>query len=453
MTAPAAFDAHNPPARELLDDCVHCGFCLQACPTYQLWGLEPDSPRGRILLMDTALGGGVELDAGLVRHWDRCLGCMACVPACPSGVRYDRLIEQTRQQVERRFRRPAGDRMLRDALFTLLPHPRRMRALARALVLYQRSGVRGLLHRSGVMGRLPRQLRLLESLAPPLDAAALRATPPPLLAPRGTPRMRVALLSGCVQHAFFSEVNAAAARVLSAWGCEVVTPAAQPCCGALELHSGREAAALRRARALLERLELAGADRIAVTSAGCGSTLKDYGELLAGDPRWTTRAARLSASVRDVTELLAELGDPPQLEPLPMRLAYHDACHLAQAQGVRDQPRALLGAIPGVELVAVAPGENCCGSAGIYNLVEPDAAGELGRRTAARLREAAPEAIAAGNPGCLLQIASHLAGLRSPLPLFHPVELLDASLRGADVTGLLRDRARRWSQVGPAPTC
>ena len=449
MTSTGVFDAHHPPARALLDDCVHCGFCLQACPTYQLWGEEPDSPRGRILLMDSALRGTVELSADLVRHWDRCLGCMACVPACPSGVRYDRLIEQTRQQVERRWRRPAADRMLRDVLFALLPHPRRMRALARVLLLYQRSGARGLLRRSGVLARLPDRLQLIESLAPPLDAAAMRTGTPAWLPPRGPRRMRVALLSGCVQHAFFSEVNTAAARVLSAFRCEVLVPPGQPCCGALELHSGREAQALRRARALVECLERTGADRLAVTSAGCGSTLKEYGDLLADDPLWAARARRLAATVRDVNELLAELGEPPPLHPLPLRLAYHDACHLAQAQGVREQPRALLAAIPGLELVAVAPGENCCGSAGVYNLVEPEAAGELGRRTAARLLDAAPEAIAAANPGCLLQIGSHLGARRAPLPLFPPVELLDASIRGVAAPELVRARAARWAEVGP----
>jgi glycolate dehydrogenase iron-sulfur subunit len=441
----SAFDAHHPPARELLDDCVHCGFCLQACPTYQIWGEEADSPRGRILLMDAALRGTVELSGDLVRHWDQCLGCMACVPACPSGVRYDRLIEQTRQQVERRHRRDPGDRLLRSALFMLLPHPRRMRALAALLVAYRASGARRLARRSGLLARVPRPLRLLEGLAPPLDAAALRSTPPALQPARGPRRLRVALLTGCVQHAFFSEVNAAATRVLAAWGCEVVTPPRQPCCGALELHSGREGAALSRARALVERLEAAGADRVAVTSAGCGSAMKEYGELLADDPAWAARAARLAATVRDVSELLAELGTPPPLSPLPMRLAYHDACHLAWAQGVRDQPRALLAAIPGVELVPVPPGEACCGSAGIYNLVEPEAAGELGRRTAARILGAAPDAVAAGNPGCLLQVGAHLAARRATLPLLHPVELLDASLRGTDAGELLQARRRRWA--------
>jgi glycolate oxidase iron-sulfur subunit len=445
MTSTGAFDTHHPPARALLDDCVHCGFCLQACPTYQLWGEEPDSPRGRILLMDSALRGTVELSADLVRHWDRCLGCMACVPACPSGVRYDRLIEQTRQQVERRWRRPATDRLFRDALFALHPHRRRMRALARALLVYQRSGARGALRRSGVLSRLPERLRLLEALAPPLDTAAFRDRTPAWVPSRGPRRMRVALLSGCVQDAFFSEVNTAAARVLAAWGCEVLTPPAQPCCGALELHSGREASALRRARALVEVMERTGADRLAVTSAGCGSTLKEYGELLADDPRWAARAARLAAGVRDVHELLAELGPPPALHPLPVRVAYHDACHLAQAQGVREQPRALLASIPGLELVDVRPGEACCGSAGVYNLFEPEAAGELGRRTAARLADAAPGAVAAANPGCLLQIGSHLGARRSPLPLFHPVELLDASIRGVAAAELISARAARWS--------
>jgi glycolate oxidase iron-sulfur subunit len=406
-----------------------------------------DSPRGRIVLMNVALEESGTLSDSMVTHWDRCLGCMACVPACPSGVQYNRLIEQTRQQVERRWRRPPADRMLRDGLFALLPHPRRMRALARLLLLYQRSGARDLLRRSGVLSRLPERLQLLEALAPPLDAAAVREGTPEWLPPRGARRMRVALLSGCVQDAFFSEVNTAAARVLAAWGCEVVTPPAQPCCGALELHSGREAPALRRARSLVEVMERTGADRLAVTSAGCGSTRKEYGELLADDPRWAARAARLAAGVRDVSELLAELGPPPELHALPVRVAYHDACHLAWAQGVREQPRALLASIPGLELVAVRPGEACCGSAGVYNLLEPEAAGELGRRTAARLADAAPEAIAAANPGCLLQIGSHLAARRSTLPLFHPVELLDASIRSVPATDLIRARTARWARL------
>jgi len=432
----SAFDDHNPPARELLDDCVHCGFCLPACPTYQLWGQEADSPRGRILLMDAAARGQLTLNAELVQHWDACLGCMACVTACPSGVRYDRLIEQTRQQVERHHRRAPLDRARRAAVFALFPHPRRMRAAAALLVLYRTTGLRRLLHRTGS----------LAALAPAIPSAAVTARVPehlPATTP-GAPRRRVVLLTGCVQQGLFGDVNAATARVLSAYGCAVHTPRAQGCCGALELHAGREAAAVARGWRLLDLLDRDPEALIAVNSAGCGSVLEEYGELLGGE-----RAAAFAARVRDVSEILAELGppSPDALHPLPLRLAYHDACHLAHAQGVREQPRTVLAAIPGLDLVPLAEADTCCGSAGIYNLVQPAAASALGRRKAEHVRAAAPDALAAANPGCLLQIAAHLDGAGG-VPTFHPVELLDASLRGIPAATLL---ARRRKLLGLPP--
>ncbi len=439
---PTAFDAHNPPARELLDDCVHCGFCLPACPTYQLWGEEADSPRGRILLMDTAARGELVLNAELVRHWDACLGCMACVTACPSGVRYDRLIEQTRQQVERRHRRAPLDRARRAAIFALFPHPRRMRAAAALLVAYRATGLRRLLRRAGGPA----------ALAPAIPASAVTTRVPERLSPIGTPRRRVVLLTGCVQQGLFGDVNAATARVLTAYGCEVVTPPGQGCCGALELHAGREGAAQRRARALLPRLDRErdgdAETLIGVNSAGCGSVLKEYGDLLG-----TVAAAALAARVRDVSEILADLGapaEPATLHPLPIRVAYHDACHLAHAQGVRDQPRAMLAAIPGLELVPLAEADMCCGSAGIYNLVQPEPAAALGRRKAAHVGAAAPDALVAANPGCLLQISAHMDGAAG-VPTFHPVELLDASLRGVGADELLR-RRRRLQGLKNQPT-
>ncbi len=443
--APVGFDLHNPPDRKLLDECVHCGFCLPACPTYQLWGEEMDSPRGRILLMDAALRGQIALGEPVVRHWDACLGCMACETACPSGVRYGRLIEQTRQQVERRYRRSWTDRLYRASLFALLPHPRRLRYAAWALTAYQGSGLRSRLHGSALLDRLPRRLREVEALAPPLTRGQLRAAAPERSIPPGTaPRARVVLLRGCVQRAFYGGVGAATARVLTAWGAEVLAPWEQGCCGALELHAGRETSALERARRLIAALEPWQPDWVVVDSAGCGAVMKEYGELLHGDPRWGAPAARFAARVRDVSEALTELGEPQvPLHPLPLRLAYHDACHLAHAQGVRDQPRRLLAAIPGVTLLPLADAEVCCGSAGVYNLVEPKAAAELGRRKAARVREAAPEALAAANPGCLLQIGAHLARSGEPIPTFHPVELLDASIRGRPVERLLDARRRR----------
>jgi glycolate oxidase iron-sulfur subunit len=437
-----AFDDHNPPSRSLLDDCVHCGFCLPACPTYQLWGNEADSPRGRILLMDVALRGEVAMTAPLARHWDTCLGCMACVTACPSGVQYDVLIEQTRQQVERSLRRPLSARLRRRAIFALFPHPGRMRAVAALLLLFRLTGLRRLLRRPGRAGLL--------GLSPAVPAAALTTRLPALVPARGgQPKHHVVLLTGCVQQGLYADVNAATARVLAAYGCEVSIPRRQGCCGALDVHTGREAAAIARARTLRAALDsesdpdaddtdAAPRPLIAVNAAGCGSTLKRYGALLDGD----VHAADFAARVRDVSEILGAL-DPPTnaLQPLPLRVAYHDACHLAHAQGIRAEPRAMLARIPGVELVPLAEADMCCGSAGVYNLLEPRAAADLGRRKAEHVRAAAADVLVAANPGCLVQIGAHLGG-REGIPTFHPVELLDASLRGVAATDLVRRRRR-----------
>ncbi|HEY6378153.1 MAG TPA: heterodisulfide reductase-related iron-sulfur binding cluster [Candidatus Dormibacteraeota bacterium] len=443
-----AFDDHHRPARALIGDCVHCGFCLPACPTYLLWGEEMDSPRGRILLMDAAERGEVSLTPTLVGHWDACLGCMACETACPSGVRYGRLIEQTRQQVERRHRRPLRQRALRGALFAVLPHALPLRGIATALWGYRATGLQRALRSTGMATRLPEALQRADALAPVISARALVERAPRHLAATGRPRMRVAMLTGCVQRAFFGDVNAATARVLAGFGAEVVAPR-QGCCGALELHVGRETGALRRARGLIDALERTGADRIAVNSAGCGSVMKEYGELLADDGVWAARAARLAARVADVSEVLCELGVPPHtLHPLPMRVAYQDACHLVHAQRVRAQPRALLAAIPGVELVALDEGDVCCGSAGVYNLLQTQAADALGERKAARIRQAAPDALVAGNPGCLTQIGAWLSRTGEPVPTFHPVELVDASLLGVVSTSLLAQRRALLTSAG-----
>jgi glycolate oxidase iron-sulfur subunit len=377
--------------RPLLDDCVHCGFCLPTCPTYRLWGEEPDSPRGRILLMDLVEKGELAVTDTVVQHWDRCLGCMACVTSCPSGVRYDALIESTRAKVEREYRRPRGERWRRTALFSVLPYHRRLRPAAYALAL-----------------RLP-----APKLAPRLKLSAIRQQPPARTPAQGAPRMRVAMLLGCVQRAFFGDVNAATARVLAAYGCEVLAPRDQGCCGALELHAGRAPAAERRRTALLDRLATLGADRIVVNSAGCGSALKE-----ADHPA--------AALVRDVHEVLAELGPPVGLGRLDLRVAYHDACHLGHAQGVRAQPRAVLAAIPGVQLLEVPDPEICCGSAGVYNLLQPDAAADLGRRKAAAIDALRADVIAAANPGCLIQIAAYL---ERRIETLHPVQLIDRALR------------------------
>lgn len=436
-TGHGSFDDRRPPSRDLLDDCVHCGFCLPTCPTYQLWGEEMDSPRGRIYLMDLAERGEIGLDGPFREHIDRCLGCMACVTACPSGVRYDRLLEAVRPQVERNADRPGSDRLFRSALFALFPHRRRLRAALVPAVLYQ--GLRRIPGVTRLVERLPGRIGAMASLLPPVSLREAFARLPVHTPAVGTRRRRVALLTGCVQDVLFHRVNAATVRVLAAEGCEVVVPRHQGCCGALELHSGREDPALARARRTVATFADLGVDYVVTNVAGCGSAMKEYGNLLADDPEWAERAAAFSASVRDVHEVLAELladgGARAPRHPFPRRVAYHDACHLRHAQGVRAEPRAVLRSIPGLELVDLPEAELCCGSAGVYNLVMPEAAADLGRRKAAAVRAARPDVVVTANPGCLLQLHRHLSPRNGeePRALLHPVQLLDAAIRGVPV--------------------
>jgi glycolate oxidase iron-sulfur subunit len=415
------FDTHRPPERDVLDDCVHCGFCLDACPTYALWANEADSPRGRIVLMNEAVNGA-ELTDEMVTHFDRCLGCMACVTACPSGVRYDRLIERTRPQVERNHERAPGDRALRLLLFETLPHPKRLRALAPMLAAARRAGLDR---------RLPDRLAMLAKVAPRVPSRADRRTVLPARTPAvGVQRGRVGLLLGCVQRVFYPGVHRATIAALSAEGYEVLAPEAPDCCGALEFHAGEEEAAVARGSATIAAFEALGElDHIVVNAAGCGSSMKEYGDIIG-----TPAARAFSARVRDVTEVLASAPARAPRGPVPLRVAYHDACHLAHAQGVRDEPRALLAAIPELELLEVGvEREMCCGSAGIYNLVQPSAAAELGARKARHLIDTGAQAIAAGNPGCAAQLDFHLRSLGHPLPIHHPVELVWQSISAAGV--------------------
>ncbi|GAA4725219.1 glycolate oxidase iron-sulfur subunit [Promicromonospora umidemergens] len=428
-----AFDEHHPPARELVDDCVHCGFCLPACPTYSLWGEEMDSPRGRIYLMKEGLEGE-PMSPSLVQHVDACLGCMACVTACPSGVQYDKLVEATRQQVERRGaeHRTRGQRLLRSAIFALFPRPERLRLVRPLLALYQRSGLSRLVR--PVLARLSPTLATMEAIAPPVGP---RVPVPALVPAVGVQRMTVGMLLGCVQREFYPGVNAATARVLAAEGCEVVVPPDQGCCGALSVHAGREAEGLDYARALIDTFSETGVERIVANSAGCGSTMKDYADLLADDPRYAERAADFAARSRDVSEVLAELEPVAQRHPLPMTVAYHDACHLRHAQGVKAQPRAVLATIPELVVKEIAEGDMCCGSAGIYNLTNPEPARELGDRKAANVAATGAELLVTSNPGCLLQITDALGRQGREMPTAHMVLVLDASLRGVGPGDLL----------------
>ena len=418
-----AFDDHRAPEVEVIEDCVHCGFCLDTCPTYVLWAQEADSPRGRIVLIDEATRGPAEaLSEEIVTHIDRCLGCMACVTACPSGVRYDRLIERARPQIERHWERSGTDRALRLLLFETLPHPRRLRALAPVLAASRRLGA----------DRLPERISMLTKVAPRTSLREVRAAGrlPARTPAVGERRGRVGLLLGCVQRVFFARVHQATVAALAAEGFEVLAPEIPDCCGALELHSGEEEAAVARARTTVAAFDALGElDHIVVNAAGCGAAMKEYGELLE-----TPEGRRFAARVRDVSELLASVEPRAARGPVPLKLVYHDACHLAHAQGIRSEPRALLEAIPELELLEIgSEREICCGSAGIYNLVQPQAAAELGARKARRLIETGAQAIAAGNPGCAAQLDLHLRELGCPLPIHHPVELVWRSIaRGRD---------------------
>jgi len=422
-----AFDAHHPPRLDLIADCVHCGFCLPTCPTYVLWGEEMDSPRGRIHLMAQGRSGEPMSDS-MVEHFDRCLGCMACVTACPSGVQYDRLIEDTRQQVERRHPRSARERALRGAIFALFPYPRRLRLLRGPLRAYQASHLQGRL-------RLPPTLAAADSLAPRLRR---RVRLPRRVAARGPRRAVVGMLTGCVQDAFFPDVNAATARVLALEGCDVVVPRGQGCCGALSVHNGREAEAQRFARRIVD--VFAGVDYVAVNAAGCGSSMKEYGILLRDDPAYADRAAAFAAKVRDLSELLVELGPVARRHPLPVTVAYHDACHLGHAQGIRAQPRQLLGGIPGLSLREIADPEICCGSAGVWNLLNPEPGRELGDRKARDVLATGARLLVTANPGCLMQVAAAVRRQGGSIGLAHTAQVLDASLRALSPEVLLPTR-------------
>jgi glycolate oxidase iron-sulfur subunit len=418
------------PERDLIDDCVHCGFCLPHCPTYVSWGEEMDSPRGRIDLMRGLRAGTTQLTPTVIGHFDKCLGCMACMTACPSGVRYDVLIEETRAFIEHRNPRGFWDRLHRGMIFSLFPYPRRLRAMVAFLLVYVWTGLRFLVRASGILRLFPRRLQQLEALQPPVTPHQLFATLPERVAAQGERRMRVALVAGCVQRVFNPGVNEATLRVLSAEGCEVLVPRGQGCCGALSMHAGREEESLAFARRLIADFEAQQTEAILINAAGCGSHLKDYGRLLAKDPAFAERARAFSAKVRDINEFLAALPARAPRRPLQLRIAMHDACHLNHAQRIRAQPRALLAGIPGVTVLEVPEGDQCCGSAGIYNLVQPQSADQIGARKVDNVLATGADLLASANPGCTLQIQKILRERGKFVPAAHPVEILDASISG-----------------------
>jgi len=429
----SAFDMHHAPPNEIIEQCVHCGFCLPVCPTYVLWGQEMDSPRGRIYLMKMASEGAAEMNSTWVSHFDRCLGCMACMTACPSGVDYGKLIEATRAQIERKTERSRGEKLHRRFMFGIFTRPDRLRRMRLPLLAYQKSGLQAIVRGLRLLKLLPKKMQAMEGLLPKLGTREAVAEVTPAA---GAKRRRVGLLLGCVQREFVPQVNAATVRVLTAEGCEVVAPQAQPCCGALLMHAGEEAAAMELAKRTIDAFEPADVDTIVTNAAGCGSNVKEYGHLLRDDPEYAGRARAFAAKCKDISEVLASLEPRATRQRLTLRVAYHDSCHLQHAQGVRSQPRVLLSSIPGLELVEIPEAAICCGSAGIFNLVQPDAANELGDRKAGLIAPLKADVVATGNPGCLLQMQSALTRRGQKIPVVHTIQLVDASIRGESIESL-----------------
>ncbi len=429
----SGFDTKHPPDPSLINTCVHCGFCLSTCPSYRVLGKEMDSPRGRIYLMDGVNKGEADLNPTIKEHFDSCLGCLACVSACPSGVQYDQLLAAMRPQVERNIERSLGDRILRQLIFNLFPYPNRLRPLLLPLYVYQKTGLQKLMRQSGLLKPFPR-LAAMESILPAVNLKSLIQPVPEIIPAQGEKRYRVGVILGCVQRLFFSPVNEATVRVLTANGCEVVIPKSQGCCGALPAHQGQEAQAQATARQMIDSFQNLNLDAIIINAAGCGHTLKEYGHILQDDPEYHPKAIEFSNKVRDVQEFLANVGLTAELHPVTdkeeLKIVYQDACHLLHGQKISFPPRQLLRQIPGVKLREPLDAALCCGSAGVYNLLQPEIADELGQQKAQNLVNTGAEIIASPNPGCSLQIKKHLELQNQTISLYHPMELLDLSIRG-----------------------
>ena len=415
---------------EGVNQCVHCGLCLAYCPTFSILGTEMDSPRGRIFLIKSMAEGRIGLTDSAAAHLDLCLGCRACETVCPSGVPYGQLIEAARADIERQ--RPGGPlrRLFRWVNFSvLLPHPRLLSLAAAGLRFYQVSGLRRLVRASGVLRLLPGPLASWEPLLPSIPAAADRAPLPEVTPADGVKRATVGLLTGCVQQVAFGPQNRATARVLARNGVEVIAPRTQTCCGALHAHGGEHDTALELARKTIIAFESAGVEQVVVNTSGCGAHMKAYGTLLADDPKWAERARRFAGRVSDISEFLAREPLRGPLRPLARTVTYHDPCHVAHGQKIRKEPRALLHQIPGLTVKELHEADWCCGSAGTYNLTQPEMAGQLQRRKIENIRATGAEAVITANPGCIIQIQQGLAGGARPIRVLHIVELLDEAYR------------------------
>ncbi len=417
-------------------DCVHCGLCTATCPTYLETGNENDSPRGRIYLMRAVVDGRLGLSNLVARHLDLCLDCRSCETACPSGVQYSRLIEPFRIDMQHAGAADGGAAAVgwfhRLFLFGLFPYPNRLRWALLPVRLMQRLGLDGFIERIGLPKLLPEKLRRMHEQLPQLQPRGARL--PDVLPATGPRRARVGLFTGCVSEAMFAETNRATARVLQANGCEVVIPRDQVCCGAIHYHNGRGKPALEFAGLNAAAFDVEDLDAVVINVAGCGAMLKEYGhvarELTPDDEALRQTLGKFSDKVRDVSEFLAELGPIAPTGEIPLRATYHDACHLAHAQQVRDEPRRLLSLVPGLELVPLAESEICCGSAGSYNLTEPEMSDRLAQRKLKNILDTNSQAVITGNAGCLLQIQAAIRRSGHNIWVAHPMDVLDLSYRG-----------------------
>ncbi|OCQ96934.1 glycolate oxidase [Nostoc sp. MBR 210] len=431
------FDANHPPDPKLIDTCVHCGFCLSTCPSYRVIGKEMDSPRGRIYLMDAINEGDIALNTATVEHFDSCLGCLACVSTCPSGVQYDKLISATRHQVERNYSRSLPDKLIRQLIFALFPNPDILRILLVPLFVYQKLGFSKLLQSTGILQKISPRLAAMESILPQITAKSFQDNLPDIIPAKGTKRYRVGVILGCVQRLFFSPVNEATVRVLIANGCEVVIPKSQGCCAALPEHQGQTGQAKALARQMIDSFADTDVDFVIINAAGCGHTLKEYGHILADDPEYREKAENFAAKVKDAQEFLVTVGLTAKLSPLtdkPLTVVYQDACHLLHGQKISLQPRQLLRQIPGVTLREPLDAALCCGSAGVYNLLQPEVAEELGKQKVQNLLNTGANLIASPNPGCSLQITKHLELQGKNIAVMHPMELLDYAIQGVKLS-------------------
>ncbi|PKB79253.1 MAG: hypothetical protein BZY88_14405 [SAR202 cluster bacterium Io17-Chloro-G9] len=423
------FSGPDAPAEADMYRCVHCGLCLSACPTYVVLGVETESPRGRIALMKAVNEGRVGINERLMSHWELCLQCRACEAVCPSGVPYGRMMASTRSQVMSQGKRSVNlDRISRLFLRAALPHPKRLRLGAHLLRIYQRIGLQKLLRRTGILPRVSMPLAELEAQLPVMDSQFFSPTKKVYRAP-GEARLRVGLLSGCVMPVMQGSTMAATVRVLTRNGCDVVVPVGQGCCGALNIHAGDLEAGRDMARRNIDIFLNADLDHIVVASAGCGAAMREYHELLENDPEYVEKAHRFSELVVDVTALLASLPLDPPLAPLRRKITYQDPCHLVHAQRISAAPRAVLAAIPELELVEMEQSTMCCGGAGIYSLVQPELAEQILDRKMACVAATGAEQVVTANPGCMVQLEQGLRAMGNQSKVVHVVDLLDEAYR------------------------